>query len=416
MDIKQTDTEMKQKEYKNEKSEKEKSPEEIQEEMQKQSPILTISELMFFLSVGDSELTADEREETRKKALTLIEQHSMYFWYQSLCKKQGLMEDDQLSAKLKTENEKQLKMLEDKILEAEINSGDAEIREAKLAKANYLATIGDKDNAIKAYEETLEKTVGSGGRIDIMFAIIRLALAHNDMPLLKTHIAKAKSFVEKGGDWERRNLLHVYESVYLVLIREFSVAAKLLLDSVATFTCYALFDYNRLIFYSVLSSLISLDRVTLRDRVIKSPEVLTVIREMPQLQDLLMSLYKCQYQKFFVALSTISPQLKRDQYIASHFNYFLREIRIVAYRQFLEPYRSITLASMANAFGVSFPFLDRELSRFISAGRLNCKIDKVSGIVETNRPDVKNAQYQAIVKQGDLLLNRIQKLTRVTTY
>ena len=36
----------------------------------------------------------------------------------------------------------------------------------------------------------------------------------------------------------------------------------------------------------------------------------------------------------------------------------------------------------------------RELSRFIAAGRLHCKIDKVKGIVETNRPDSKNWQYQ----------------------
>jgi hypothetical protein len=39
-------------------------------------------------------------------------------------------------------------------------------------------------------------------------------------------------------------------------------------------------------------------------------------------------------------------------------------------------------------------FFDRELSRFIAAGRLHCKIDKVGGIVETNRPDSKNWQYQ----------------------
>ena len=30
-------------------------------------------------------------------------------------------------------------------------------------------------------------------------------------------------------------------------------------------------------------------------------------------------------------------------------------------------------------------FISRELSRFIAAGRLNCKIDKVGGVVETNR-------------------------------
>jgi 26S proteasome regulatory subunit N7 len=55
----------------------------------------------------------------------------------------------------------------------------------------------------------------------------------------------------------------------------------------------------------------------------------------------------------------------------------------------------------------------RDLSKFIASGRLNCVIDKVNGIIETNRPDNKNAQYQTVIKQGDVLLNRVQKLSRV---
>jgi 26S proteasome regulatory subunit N7 len=33
--------------------------------------------------------------------------------------------------------------------------------------------------------------------------------------------------------------------------------------------------------------------------------------------------------------------------------------------------------------------------------------------VESNRPDTKNAQYQQSIKDGDSLLNSIQKLSRV---
>jgi len=44
---------------------------------------------------------------------------------------------------------------------------------------------------------------------------------------------------------------------------------------------------------------------------------------------------------------------------------------------------------MANAFGVSGDFIDRELSTFIYNGKLNCKIDKVSGVIESNRPNRK---------------------------
>ena len=56
---------------------------------------------------------------------------------------------------------------------------------------------------------------------------------------------------------------------------------------------------------------------------------------------------------------------------------------------------------------------DRDLSRFIAAGRLNCSIDHVNGVVETNRPDAKNARYEAVVKQGDILLTSVQRLSRV---
>jgi hypothetical protein len=80
---------------------------------------------------------------------------------------------------------------------------------------------------------------------------------------------------------------------------------------------------------------------------------------------------------------------------------------------FLRVIRSLTLESLSGAFGVSVDFVDNELSRFIVSGRLHCSIDKVNGIVETNRPALKNAQYETVVKQGDLLLNSVQRLSKV---
>ena len=53
--------------------------------------------------------------------------------------------------------------------------------------------------------------------------------------------------------------------------------------------------------------------------------------------------------------------------------------------QFLESYKSVTMESMAAAFDCSVGFLDTEISDFIVAGRLNAMIDKVAGIIETNR-------------------------------
>ena len=55
--------------------------------------------------------------------------------------------------------------------------------------------------------------------------------------------------------------------------------------------------------------------------------------------------------------------------------------------------------------------LPSDLAKFIAAGRIPCTIDRVSGkgVIETNRPDDKNKQYQDVVRQGDQLITKLQK-------
>ena len=105
--------------------------------------------------------------------------------------------------------------------------------------------------------------------------------------------------------------------------------------------------------------------------------------------------------------------MNEDRFLHPLVTYLVREFRVLAYSQFLEAYKSVMLSSMAQSFGITVQLLDAELSRFIAAGRLNAKIDKVGDIVETRRPDKKNAQYHEVIKKGDVLLNQIQKLVRV---
>lgn len=54
-------------------------------------------------------------------------------------------------------------------------------------------------------------------------------------------------------------------------------------------------------------------------------------------------------------------------------------------RQFLESYKSVTLDSMARAFGVSSEFIDEELANFIVRGQVAARIDRVAGVVQTTR-------------------------------
>ena len=124
-------------------------------------------------------------------------------------------------------------------------------------------------------------------------------------------------------------------------------------------------------------------------------------------------MYDCDYKTYLHAMVEIEPLLLADRYLHPHVSYWMRELHILAYKQFLDSYQSVTLQAMADSFGVSTDFIDYHASRFIASGRLSAKIDKYGGVVITNRPDLKNAQYREMIQKGDLLLNRIQKLARV---
>lgn len=223
------------------------------------------------------------------------------------------------------------------------------------------------------------------------------------------------SLIEEGGDWERRNKLKVYEGTYQMIIRNFKAASDLFLESVSTFSSTELMPYNTFIFYTILVAMISLDRPDIKKKVIVNSDILTVINQIPHAFKFVDSLYNSKYRDFLVSLVDISDSMRKDRYTAPHVRYYTRELRIKAYSQFLESYKSVTLKSMANDFGLSVQFLDDELSRFIASSRLSAKIDKVGGIIETNRyfGGEKNSLYHQTIKHGDQLLNRIQKLSRV---
>ena len=106
------------------------------------------------------------------------------------------------------------------------------------------------------------------------------------------------------------------------------------------------------------------------------------------------ALYECDYKGYLHAMVELRPILVADKFLQPHSGYIMRELHVLGYKQFLDSYKSVKLESMADSFGLGAGYLDLQLSRFIAAGRLTAKIDKFGGVVETNRPDLKNAQYR----------------------
>lgn len=376
-----------------------------------QNEHLVLAHKLFLLTHPD--VQDIEKVQLKDEVLSTIKSDYMASLYETLASKKVVELDQSVLDSMRGNIEDELKKLDEKIADAEENLGESEVREAHLAKSLFYIRIGDKEKALEQLKLTETKTVAVGQKMDLVFYTLQVGFFDMDFDLISKSIDKAKNLFEEGGDWERKNRLKVYEGLFCMSTRNFKKAASLFLDSISTFTTYELFPYDTFIFYTVLTSIISLDRVSLKQKVVDAPEILTVIGKIPHLSEFLNSLYNCQYKAFFSAFAGLTEQIKYDRYLNPHFRYYMREVRTVVYSQFLESYKSVTIEAMAKAFGVTVDFIDLELSRFIAAGKLHCKIDKVAGVLETNRPDAKNALYQATIKQGDFLLNRIQKLSRV---
>lgn len=306
-----------------------------------------------------------------------------------------------------------LEKLEEEIKAAEQHAGETEVREAMLAKTMHFARIGDVSNAVAALDATYGRTLATGPKLDLCFQKVRLGLAVGDSDICQKGIDEAKK-KSKDGDWERRNRLRIYEGLHLVMMRNFTAAAALMLDGLSTFAATELLDLDDFVLITCLVALVALPRAELKSKIIDCPDVLAA--NVAEARALITNLHQCKYDKVLPSLYTVCVQMRQNVFLAPHVDYFFREVRVRAFNQFLDSYRSVTLQSMSASFNISAQILDQMLFSFISSGRLHCKIDRVSGNVVTTRGDRINDQYSTILRNGDLLLHKMQKLSRVIEF
>uniref|UniRef100_A0A7S4AEF6 PCI domain-containing protein n=1 Tax=Pseudo-nitzschia australis TaxID=44445 RepID=A0A7S4AEF6_9STRA len=319
-------------------------------------------------------------------------------------------------ASQKKANQNTAEELEQKVQDAKESAGDMEVQDARVELARFAAKSLKEEEALEAYQKLLDlPKISSGKKIDAVMESSRVASFYGDSKKASEFTDSAQKMATEGGggDWDRRNRLKVYRGLQRLLERDIKGAAALLIDCIATFSCNEICSYQDFIIYSIMSNLLHLPRPQIKAKILDGPEILSVANDIPVVIKLVQSLYDCDYKSFLNAMVEVEPILQGDRYFQPHLSFWMRELHILAYKQFLDSYQSVTLQAMADAFGVSIDFVDYHASRFIAAGRLSAKIDKYGGVILTNRPDLKNAQYRETIQKGDLLLNRIQKLARV---
>lgn len=374
-----------------------------------QIPDFEISDNVFLVQHGDADKLSVVESKIKENQMA---PYYHYLYYDA--KLPGLEWDQSLYDSMVKANTEASQKLEKEIAEFdEEDEGEIETLKKWIELAEYYASIGDKDKTVETIKKTISLAPSTGSKIDLYLTVSRVGFFYDDKVFTKTYLDEASNLIDKGGDWERRNRYKTYLGIYLMSTRKFDEASHLLIDSLSTFTSTELTTYEQVAQYSLVCGSLTLDRPDLKTKLLESPEILSINSTSDDLKpvyELLNSLYSCEYQSFFPnLLKTSDLILTKSKYLYPHANYYQREMRCRAYAQLLESYKLISLKSMASSFGVSVDFLDADLCKFIPSKKISCVIDRVAGVIQTNRADNKNTQYHQLIKSGDALLTKLQK-------
>ena len=353
--------------------------------------------------------SAQRKSEDLDKLISEIRENQMGPFYQQLCSNFEIQPDQSLIDEYEKANRQSHEELQKALEDAQTLQSEEDVRVAFQNLALFFLKIGDWDEAKKYLESLYSKTVALGQKIDVVFCQMRLAFWINDLGIFKELLDQARKLITKGGDWERKNRLKVYEGLYLCTQRKFIEASELFISTLSTFTATELLSYEDFIYRVVLLSVLSLSRAEFGKRIDHAMEVRAADESVHEL----LSLYHLNYSQFFDALAKAQERLSCDIWFAQHLSYLIKELRVKAYSQFLEPYEALQIIAMAQAFQVTPDFIESEMRRFIFGRKLNAKIDRVTGTIHTNPPDSRSDKMREALKKGEALVTRLQKLGRL---
>ena len=256
-----------------------------------------------------------------------------------------------------------------------------------------------------------EQKLSIGTRIDRLFTELEKHFYSHDKQSFQNSLSNVKTLMATGGDWDRKNRLSVYEGLSLILFnRDYANAATLIVPAINTYELNSFMPYKRFLLIAVVTGYLILDRTSVKKNILDNPEVIMSTVDVPELLEMGNALFMSNYAVFMENLKKVVVLMLNDDILNQSVDWWCREMRIKAYTQMMRSYLSVKLDVFAMEFGMNVEFIEKELETFIAQGRLHCQIDKVNGIVMNSHKDKRNELYVTLVKEGDVVVEKVQRL------
>lgn len=133
--------------------------------------------------------------------------------------------------------------------------------------------------------------------------------------------------------------------------------------------------------YGMLSAMATMSRADLKLQVSGNGTFRKLLESEPQLIELLGSYTSSRFGRCFEIMRSVKPRLLLDPFISRNVDELFEKIRQKCVLQYLQPYSTIKMATMAEAVGMSSAELQLSLLELIEQKHVSLKIDQNEGIV-----------------------------------
>ncbi|KAJ9474925.1 PCI domain-containing protein [Pseudozyma hubeiensis] len=205
--------------------------------------------------------------------------------------------------------------------------------------------------------------------------------------------------------------------------RSYEGAAKILLtiDPAHSSSFSDIITPSDISIYVALCSLATMDRASLKTKVMDDPNFRGYLEYEPHVRELLEAFGSAQFKKVGEILDQHQARYLLDPYLAPHVDALRTRLTRRALRQFFTPFDRVSIARMAAAFGWTLEQMTEELVACIERGEFqnlpgkaaeegDARIDAITQTLEYKVKDPRRAVFDAAVELGDRRCRETKRL------
>lgn len=162
--------------------------------------------------------------------------------------------------------------------------------------------------------------------------------------------------------------------------------------------------------YGAICALASLDRNEVRTKLLEPSNPRECLDLVPAVRDLVLDFCSCRYAACLSALAKMNDALLLDVHLHGQVPELCQLIRSRVIVQYFSPFLSVSLHTMASAFGTDVNSMQAEVAKLVGKGQLDAKIDSHKKVLYARKANQRKQAYEHTMRVSQQFLDSTQAL------